>query len=359
MDIQSLDRSLQELSPFEKKLQAWYLQHGTLMSPEHFFSQREQLQQADESVACSFSPLDPSFLDFSPSRHLPGQRIALSQQEGEGAQFFLQKHPCFFPEMKLQRSCVSLIYVMYGQADFTLCSNETPVPAVLATGDLLLGAPDRAAILRVDRADTVVISGYITENALYRLLLAGCSTGLVAEYLSGILSRRSRTDYFVFHTREDPWTRQLFQHALLEFSQGGAESYHVVALTMQLIFAHVQKNFGGQSTLSIQGSVSRSRLPAFLDYLQKHYRDFSLDAMAEYFHLSPSHLSRSFHSGTGKTLRDAVRQIRLSTAEILLQSSALSIAEIAEATGYEDVSYFIEVFRKKHGMTPLQYRTAP
>lgn len=357
MDEQSLDRWLRELSPFEKKLESWYLRHGSLMPPERFFALREQLQQAGNQERCGFNSLDPSLQDFSSSRHLPDQRVILSQFEDEQSPFFLQKHPCFFPEIKLQRSRVSLLYVMYGQAGFTLYSEDPPTKTILRAGDLLLSAPDRAASICVDSAATVVISGYIAENALFRLLLESCPAGLFAEYLSGILSRRSGADCVIFHTMEDSWTRQLFRRALMEFSQGSAESYRVVTLTMQLIFAHVQKSCG-LSLLSIEGCAIPDRLPSFLDYLQKHYRDFSLSSMAEHFHLSPSYLSRTFRNGTGKTLRDAVRQIRLSAAEILLQSSALSVAEVAESVGYEDVSYFIELFRKRHGITPLQYRNA-
>ena len=45
----------------------------------------------------------------------------------------------------------------------------------------------------------------------------------------------------------------------------------------------------------------------------------------------------------------------LSKAAALLETSGLSITEIAEQTGFCDVSYFIKMFRRKTGITPKAY----
>lgn len=47
---------------------------------------------------------------------------------------------------------------------------------------------------------------------------------------------------------------------------------------------------------------------------------------------------------------------RLNKSMELLQSTSLSISEIASRTGFGSVSYYIEKFRKQMGITPSQYR---
>lgn len=46
---------------------------------------------------------------------------------------------------------------------------------------------------------------------------------------------------------------------------------------------------------------------------------------------------------------------RLSKVAALLESSGLNVTEIAEQTGFCDVSYFIKMFRRKTGITPMAY----
>ena len=48
--------------------------------------------------------------------------------------------------------------------------------------------------------------------------------------------------------------------------------------------------------------------------------------------------------------------IRMETAKKLLLATSLSIAEVAEQSGYGDYRVFTKVFKKAEGITPSQYR---
>ncbi|MNG27780.1 HTH-type transcriptional activator RhaR [compost metagenome] len=58
----------------------------------------------------------------------------------------------------------------------------------------------------------------------------------------------------------------------------------------------------------------------------------------------------------GITPFEYLNRVRIEEAAELLGSSALTVAQIAAATGFETTSYFGKVFRRYVGMTPLQYR---
>ena len=71
--------------------------------------------------------------------------------------------------------------------------------------------------------------------------------------------------------------------------------------------------------------------------------------MAARVHLSPTHFRRLFREQTGRTpLRFIIAQ-RIAAAKRLL-ASGRSIKETAFAVGYEDVFYFMRVFRKEAGI---------
>ena len=61
---------------------------------------------------------------------------------------------------------------------------------------------------------------------------------------------------------------------------------------------------------------------------------------------------------TGATYTELVQQKRMRQAAYLLETSGLTVADIAVAVGYENVSYFHRLFQKTYGISPRKYRTA-
>ena len=83
-------------------------------------------------------------------------------------------------------------------------------------------------------------------------------------------------------------------------------------------------------------------------YLQEH--------LAEQFHLNPQYISQLFKSEIGVGFLTYLTNIRMEKAKKLLLSTSLSIAEVAEQSGYGDYRVFTKVFKKTEGSTPSQYR---
>ena len=92
-------------------------------------------------------------------------------------------------------------------------------------------------------------------------------------------------------------------------------------------------------------------------YLQEHLaEDVSLSVLAEVFHLNPQYISQLFKSEIGVNFLAYLTNIRMEKAKKLLLSTSLSIAEVAEQSGYGDYRVFTKVFKKSEGSTPSQYR---
>ena len=71
---------------------------------------------------------------------------------------------------------------------------------------------------------------------------------------------------------------------------------------------------------------------------------------------SPSYISHTFKRRFGKTLRAYCNILKIRDAEHLLVSTDLSITDVALSSGFNDLSYFINVFRAETGMSPLEWR---
>ena len=92
-------------------------------------------------------------------------------------------------------------------------------------------------------------------------------------------------------------------------------------------------------------------------YLQEHLADeMSLSVLAEEFHLNPQYISQLFKNEIGVNFLSYLTNIRMENAKKLLLSTSLSIAEVADRSGFGDYRVFTKVFKKSEGITPSQYR---
>lgn len=101
------------------------------------------------------------------------------------------------------------------------------------------------------------------------------------------------------------------------------------------------------------GVVSRMCL-----YVEEHYgdRDLSLEGMADMLQLNSSYLSRTFKKEMQENFSEYLVRIRIEKAQALLAGTAMKTYQIAEEVGFSDPHYFSQVFKKKCGMVPADYR---
>lgn len=107
---------------------------------------------------------------------------------------------------------------------------------------------------------------------------------------------------------------------------------------------------------SINQNVARGIYDAILKIHSEYAQNLTASDCARAVNMSYSHFSRSFQSVTGRSFREYLNQIRINRAKKALLESDKSITEIALSCGYENVSYFISLFRSSSGLTPLAYR---
>ena len=93
------------------------------------------------------------------------------------------------------------------------------------------------------------------------------------------------------------------------------------------------------------------------EYILAHFcEQIRLEDLAERFFISESYLSRSFKDAIGVGITEYINILRIRKSQELLEDSRLSVAEIAQAVGFESASYFGRVFQKHFEISPSQYR---
>ena len=94
------------------------------------------------------------------------------------------------------------------------------------------------------------------------------------------------------------------------------------------------------------------------DYVSLHYAENGiLNQLSNISYYSAQYLSSRFKADTGETFKSYLQRVRCDAAEQLMNSTNMTIIEISEAVGYQDVKYFQEVFKKNKNVTPRQLKS--
>lgn len=102
-------------------------------------------------------------------------------------------------------------------------------------------------------------------------------------------------------------------------------------------------------------SIEKAKLIS--KHIENHYSEkLTIKEMAQVCSLSQSHFMKFFKSVFGMPFIPYLREYRLIMASRLLLTSSSSILEIAEETGFENLSYFNRSFKAMYGQTPREFR---
>ena len=93
-------------------------------------------------------------------------------------------------------------------------------------------------------------------------------------------------------------------------------------------------------------------------YIRQNYAnpDLTLDEIAEYVHLNTSYLCTAFKQETGNTIKNYITDIRIEAAKKQLDEGNGKIYEVGLSVGYQSGQYFSQVFYRKVGVSPGDYR---
>ncbi len=92
-------------------------------------------------------------------------------------------------------------------------------------------------------------------------------------------------------------------------------------------------------------------------YMEMNYdKSITLQSISERFYIHPNYFSRRFKERYAQSFVDYLTGIRMKKAMDWLRETDIKIQDIANRVGFEDASYFSNVFRKYYGVTPKQHR---
>lgn len=97
-------------------------------------------------------------------------------------------------------------------------------------------------------------------------------------------------------------------------------------------------------------------LNEILEYINNNYSEqMNLTEIADFFFVSPSHISRLFKNHLNTTTIAYINEVRIKKAIELLEDGKFNIKKISELTGYNSLNNFYKHFKLHTGLTPGEY----
>lgn len=99
------------------------------------------------------------------------------------------------------------------------------------------------------------------------------------------------------------------------------------------------------------------KIKMVLSYMEDHYNQkITVEEMAEECGYSASHFMRWFKEMTGTKFGSYLIELRLEKAARTLRTTEETVLEVAGKTGFNNLSNFNRLFKKKYGITPSEFR---
>lgn len=96
-----------------------------------------------------------------------------------------------------------------------------------------------------------------------------------------------------------------------------------------------------------------------VNYLYRHFRErITLDQISQETYFSAAYCESEFRKAYGRSIIHFLIDLRISEAKTLLIETSMPCALIANMVGFDDANYFSRIFKKRIGLSPLQYRSS-
>jgi AraC-like DNA-binding protein len=255
---------------------------------------------------------------------------------------------------------IELVFVANGRAEHSFEGESYPIQ----TGDIFIINPGEVHSYRTKPGDRIeIINCLFTPELIHESLLRelGVSQSMDYFYVHPFLHVRER-----FHHRlnlsggkEDQVLRLL--EAMMEEWEPRRSGYSTIIKLQLLQLLILLSRFYAESQIPCT-KVSREGEHTLLirritGYLERHFdKKMAVPDLCELFHISNRQLNRVFKQETGQTVTERIQQIRIERAKQYLMECDDKVIQIAHRVGYEDPAFFTQLFRRKVGCSPGQYR---
>lgn len=258
-----------------------------------------------------------------------------------------------FPEHT--HNFVEVIYMCRGETVHVVDGQEIR----LKTGELLFLNQHAVQEIKPAGKDDIAVNFVILPvffDTAFRMM--GEEENLLRDFIVGCLCEDTRYGkYLHFQVADVLPVQNLVENLIWSLLHEARENQALNQTTMGLLLQHLMQCTGRiRVNQDTEEAFDQELTLRVLRYIDEQYRDGTLTELAEFMGYDVYWLSRAIHRLLGRNYKELLQIKRLNQAAFLLHNTAMSVADISGAVGYDNTSYFHRIFRAYYGMSPKEYR---
>lgn len=243
--------------------------------------------------------------------------------------------PTYRPRGRLD---FQIIYVSAGIAHFHFDHEENDT--IVAAGNMVIYRPREFQKYEYYAKD---------QTEVYWIHFTGGNvTNILRSY--GI-----KDDMHVFYIGTSLEYERIFKRMISELQLCRTDYEEILALLLRHLLILIHRKLSRQHVLKNEYLENEMDLAA--QYFNDHYNsDINIQEYAASRGMSVSWFIRNFKEFTGSTPMQYIVSIRITNAQVLLETTKYTVSEIGRIVGYENPLYFSRIFHKQKGFSPSEYR---
>lgn len=148
---------------------------------------------------------------------------------------------------------------------------------------------------------------------------------------------------------------RIFKQMIQELQQCRAGYEELLAMLLRQIFIIISRQMTKERTL--KSDYLDTEMELALEYFNTNYnKDLNIDDYAASRGMSVSWFIRTFKQYAGTTPMQYIVALRITNAQMLLETTNYNVTEIGNFVGYDNPLYFSRIFKKQKGFSPSEYR---
>lgn len=200
----------------------------------------------------------------------------------------------------------------------------------------------------------------VPENGTMELYNLIFSEEVINDELYSLLFIKSEDYVHSFPDHEADIIRSEFERIVSEINSARIGRENMILGALERILIELIRHCSGENesrTNTTEQSEQNDPIRRALIYLNHFYRDpLTLTQVASQAQMSSNYFSEQFRKKTGISFQTYLQNLRLEFANKLLRVSNLPITEICHASGFNTLSHFERVYKKKYGRSPRDSR---
>lgn len=245
-----------------------------------------------------------------------------------------EKLPTYRPRGRLD---YQLLYVASGKAHFFFYNNEEKI---VTAGHIVIYRPkemQRYVYYGVDQTEVYWV--HFTGNNVKNILRG-----------YGILD-----DTKIIYSGTSLEYARIFKQMIYELQQCQPDYEELLSMLLREIFISLHRKITKKHI--IKNEYLEKEMALAMKYFDDNYNtNISIEEYAASRGMSVSWFIRSFRQHTNVTPMQYIVSLRMTNAQMLLETTNYNIKEISYIIGYDNPLYFSRIFNKQKGISPSEYR---